>query len=328
MTTSTPVPVAARRGASYPLARPWTPRASASRSTPGRRSAVGAAAVRRTGGRRAARPSSPWTRSRTGPAPTGTRMCRASGPARSTPGVPTDHGRRRWVSGSTPGGCCSIRTAGASPSREGYRRETGAGDHRRLHRRRSMKSVVVDLSTYDWEGDQPLGRPLRESVIYEAHVRGLTANPNSGVAPGLRGTYRGLIEKIPYLLDLGVTAVELMPVHQFDRLAVPDGLVNYWGYQTVSFFAPHAAYSSAAGAAGGRRRVPGHGQGPPSGGPRGHPRRGLQPHRGGWRRRPDVQLSGPREPRLLRARRWRRAVTRTTAAAATPSTRATPSSAG
>jgi isoamylase len=131
---------------------------------------------------------------------------------------------------------------------DGYRRETGPVADGSVGR--SMKSVVLDLSTYDWEGDQPIGRPLRDTVIYEAHVKGLTANLNSGVAPGLRGTYRGLVEKIPYLVDLGVTAIELMPVHQFDRLAAPDGLVNYWGYQTVSFFAPHAGYSSASGAQG------------------------------------------------------------------------------
>ncbi len=128
----------------------------------------------------------------------------------------------------------------------GYRRETGAATTGSVGR--SMKSVVVDLSSYDWEGDRPIGRPLRDTIIYEAHVRGLTANPNSGLAPELRGTYRGIIEKIPYLVELGVTAIELLPVHQFDRLAAPDGLVNYWGYQTVSFFAPHAEYSSATGA--------------------------------------------------------------------------------
>ena len=108
----------------------------------------------------------------------------------------------------------------------------------------AMKSVVVDPATYDWEGDQPLGRPSSRTIIYEMHVRGFTQHPNSGVAPELRGTYAGLIEKIPYLKELGITAVELLPVFQFDALDAPAGLVNYWGYAPISFFAPHAAYSS------------------------------------------------------------------------------------
>src|SRR5215467_1893957 len=81
----------------------------------------------------------------------------------------------------------------------------------------AMKSVVVDSSAYDWEGDTPLRRPSSRTIIYEMHVRGFTRNPNSGVAPAKRGTYAGLIEKIPYLERLGITAVELMPVFQFDR---------------------------------------------------------------------------------------------------------------
>jgi isoamylase len=109
---------------------------------------------------------------------------------------------------------------------------------------RAMKSVVVDLAAYDWEGDRPLNRPLHDTVIYEAHVRGFTAHPNSGVADARRGTYAGFIERIPYLVDLGVSAVELLPVFQFDRLAAPAGRPNYWGYQPVSYFAPHAPYSS------------------------------------------------------------------------------------
>jgi glycogen operon protein len=76
------------------------------------------------------------------------------------------------------------------------------------------------------------------------HVRGFTRNPNSGVGENARGTYEGLIEKIPYLRDLGVTAVELLPVFAFDPQACPQGVVNYWGYQPVSFFAPHPTYSS------------------------------------------------------------------------------------
>jgi glycogen operon protein len=106
-----------------------------------------------------------------------------------------------------------------------------------------MKSIVADLGSYDWEGDQPLQRPFVDTVIYEMHVRGFTRNPNSGVAPEKAGTYAGLIEKIPYLVDLGITAVELMPVFQFDATDAPPGHVNYWGYSPVSFFAPHRAYS-------------------------------------------------------------------------------------
>ena len=107
----------------------------------------------------------------------------------------------------------------------------------------SMKSVVADTSEYDWEGDAPLKRPFTQTIIYEMHVRGFTVHPGSGVSPEKRGTYAGLIEKIPYLKDLGITAVELLPVYQFDAQDAPPGLKNYWGYAPVSFFAPHAAYS-------------------------------------------------------------------------------------
>jgi len=107
----------------------------------------------------------------------------------------------------------------------------------------AMKSVVVDPESYDWEGDEPLKMPFVETIIYEMHVRGFTRHPSSGVSPGKAGTYAGLIEKIPYLVDLGITAVELMPVFQFDALDAPLGRVNYWGYSPVSFFAPHGAYS-------------------------------------------------------------------------------------
>ncbi len=108
----------------------------------------------------------------------------------------------------------------------------------------AMKSVVVDPSAYDWEGDRPPQRPSARTIVYEMHVRGFTGHPSSGLDASTRGTYAGLIEKIPYLRDLGVTAVELLPVFQFDAQDAPAGRVNYWGYAPVSFFAPHQAYSS------------------------------------------------------------------------------------
>jgi isoamylase len=108
----------------------------------------------------------------------------------------------------------------------------------------AMKSVVVDLSAYDWDGDAPLRRPSARTIIYEMHVRGFTRHPSSGVGERTRGTFAGLIEKIPYLQQLGITAVELLPVFQFDAQDCPPGKVNYWGYAPVTFFAPHHAYSS------------------------------------------------------------------------------------
>jgi glycogen operon protein len=108
----------------------------------------------------------------------------------------------------------------------------------------AMKSVVVDPSTYDWEGDTPLQRPSSRTIIYEMHVRGFSRHPSSGIGENRRGTFAGLIEKIPYLHALGVTAVELMPVFQFDPQDAPPGRVNYWGYAPVSFFSVHCAYSS------------------------------------------------------------------------------------
>jgi isoamylase len=125
---------------------------------------------------------------------------------------------------------------------DGYDRGAASrpGDNAKM----AMRSVVVDPDAYDWEGDVPLRRPFSATVIYEMHVAGFTRHPSSGLPAGTRGTYAGMIEKIPYLQDLGVTAVELLPVFQYDRQDCPPGLVNYWGYAPVSFFAPHAGYSS------------------------------------------------------------------------------------
>jgi glycogen operon protein len=109
-----------------------------------------------------------------------------------------------------------------------------------------MRSVVIDWSDYDWEGDAPLGRPMQDLIIYEAHVGGYTRSPSAKVANP--GTYRAMIEKIPYIKSLGVTAVELLPVFEFDSEAVlrigPNGkpLRNFWGYSTVGFFAPEGSY--------------------------------------------------------------------------------------
>lgn len=123
----------------------------------------------------------------------------------------------------------------------GYNRGAACvpGDNARV----AMKSVVADPRGYDWEGDVPLKRSYSSTVIYEMHVAGFTRHPSSGVPAEKRGTYAGLIEKIPYLQDLGVTAVELLPVFQYDPHDAPFGLCNYWGYSPISLFAPHAAYS-------------------------------------------------------------------------------------
>ncbi|HMW23234.1 MAG TPA: glycogen debranching protein GlgX [Burkholderiaceae bacterium] len=123
-----------------------------------------------------------------------------------------------------------------------YRRDAARGMGR--NDAWAMKSVVADDHAYDWEGDQPLRRPFSQTVIYETHVRGFTRHPSSGLPARLRGSYAGLTAKIPYLVDLGITAVELMPVFQFDAQDAPPGHLNYWGYAPLSFFAPHAAYAS------------------------------------------------------------------------------------
>jgi glycogen operon protein len=108
------------------------------------------------------------------------------------------------------------------------------------------KSVVIN-PYFDWGPDRPPRTPYNETLIYEAHVKGLS-KLNPAVQEGQRGTYAGLADPamVDHLRDLGVTAVELMPVHQFvhDDMLVQKGLSNYWGYNTIGFFAPHNAYSS------------------------------------------------------------------------------------
>jgi glycogen operon protein len=111
-----------------------------------------------------------------------------------------------------------------------------------------LRSRVVD-EEFDWGHEHPLAVPLADSVIYEVHVRGFTRHPSSGVSHP--GTFRGVVEKIPYLKELGVTAVELMPVTEFEECDNPrtnlltgEPLRNFWGYQPVSFFAPKASYAA------------------------------------------------------------------------------------
>ena len=129
----------------------------------------------------------------------------------------------------------------------------GPGDNLKT----SMRGVVVDTErvnnrragdpfAYDWEGDRPLRHSLRSTVVYEMHVGGFTRSPSSGAESP--GTFDAVIGKVPYLKELGVTAVELLPVFAFDSTEIdkasPDGrpLSNYWGYSTVSYFAPHGRY--------------------------------------------------------------------------------------
>jgi glycogen operon protein len=109
---------------------------------------------------------------------------------------------------------------------------------------RPPKCVVVD-ERFDWRGDRHLRRNMSETVIYEMHVRGFTRDESSGVEHP--GTYQGVVEKIPYLKSLGVTAVELMPIHEFptnDPLGGSFGRRNYWGYDSLAFFSPHRGYMS------------------------------------------------------------------------------------
>jgi isoamylase len=188
-------------------------------------------------------------------------------PSHIIPLDPADRTYHYWhvfLSGVQPGQIYGYRVHGPSDPRRGLRFDAtkvlldpyGRGVVTPEHYSRvaasqsgentavAMKSVVVDPSAYEWDRDASLKRPSTRTIIYEMHVRGFTRHPNSGVAPDKRGTYAGLIEKIPYLQELGVTAVELLPVFQFDPQDSPPGKINYWGYAPISFFAPHQAYSS------------------------------------------------------------------------------------
>jgi glycogen operon protein len=115
-----------------------------------------------------------------------------------------------------------------------------------------MPKCVVVADDFDWRGDRPLNYPLRHCVIYETHVRGLSMHSSSGVEHP--GTFLGVAETIPYLKDLGVTSLELLPVQEFDVLEnarldplTGERLRNYWGYSTIAFFAPKGGYATSSG---------------------------------------------------------------------------------
>ena len=110
------------------------------------------------------------------------------------------------------------------------------------------KCIAYGDDGFDWQDDRALNRPLNETIIYETHVRSLTSHPSANVE--YPGTFKGVAEKIPYFKELGVTAIELLPIHlfyehEFTRTNPETGqpLINYWGYNTLGFFAPHGAYS-------------------------------------------------------------------------------------
>jgi len=110
------------------------------------------------------------------------------------------------------------------------------------------KCIVYGNDNFDWQGDRPLNRPLNETIIYETHVCSLTSHPSAGV--NHPATYLGVVEKIPYFQDLGITAVELLPIHEFNEWEfmrfnpqTRELLRNYWGYNTLAFFAPTGRYT-------------------------------------------------------------------------------------
>ena len=181
----------------------------------------------------------------------------------------------------------------------------------------AMRSVVVDPDAYDWEGDAPLRRPFATTVIYEMHVAGFTRHPSSGVGARTRGTYAGMIEKIPYLQDLGITAVELLPVFQFDRAGLPARPGQLLGLFPGLLLRSARRLQLAPGPARARRRVPGPRQGAAPRGHRGDPGRRLQPHGGREPRGADAVASAASTTRRTTSSRPTARATRTTPAPAT-----------
>ena len=177
----------------------------------------------------------------------------ASARASATASASTASGRRSKACAATTRSCCSIRTARPSTGAVGWGQPVYPyrfGDESRPSTSDSArfmpKSVVVN-PYFDWGNDRPPTTPLHETLLYEVHVKGFTQTHPS-VPPNLRGTYAGLAfpDVVDWFVGLGVTAVELMPVHQFvhDHRLVQMGLRNYWGYNSIGYFAPHGEYSA------------------------------------------------------------------------------------
>ena len=199
---------------------------------------------------------------------------------------------------------------------------------RERRRRRDPQGRSSSTARFDWEGDRPPMTPWNETLIYEVHVKGFTKR-HPGVREDLRGTYAGLAsdEAIAHLRSLGVTAVELLPVHHIadEHHLVDKGLTNYWGYSSIGFLAPHAEYAATGRMGEQVREFKGMVKALHRGGHRGDPRRGLQPHRRGQPPGPDALVQGHRQPaRTTAARPRTRATTWTSRAPATASTRSTP----
>ena len=182
-----------------------------------------------------------------------TSTCPASGPVSATASASTGRGRRSRARAATRRSCCSIRTARRSPARSDWGQPVYPyrfGDESRPSTSDSArfmpKSVVVN-PYFDWGNDRPPDTPLHETLVYEVHVKGFTQTHPS-VPPNLRGTYAGLAVPTSSTGSSGSASPRssCMPVHQFvhDHRLVQMGLRNYWGYNSIGFFAPHGEYSA------------------------------------------------------------------------------------
>ena len=119
-----------------------------------------------------------------------------------------------------------------------------AVNHYRLEDGTELETYSTYVDDFDWQDDERIFHPFEDSVMYRLHVKGFTKHHSSGVQN--RGCYAGIVEKIPYLLELGVTTVELMPAYEFDEQIMSGrarGTKNYWGYGTANYFAPKAGFS-------------------------------------------------------------------------------------